>query len=128
MRASTSKHRDMARSTLPSRNRKPARVAKAKTKRAARHAIRQELRAVSTLDDLDAWDEATDLHRQPSIEIRQLVLHRRDGDKLNHFERWAVARTRHLRPEDRLSHLQALLPDGLIGDHAPSPTSAAAPS
>ena len=39
MRASLTKDRDMARSILPCRNRRPARTAKAKIKRAHRHAI-----------------------------------------------------------------------------------------
>lgn len=118
MRASLDKDRDMARSILPCKNRKPARVAKAKTKRAARHAVRRDLKAAAGLTDLDEWDDTADLRREPTAKIRMIVRWRRDGDKLNHFERWAIAVTRDIRHEDRLSAVAARLPRGLIGDHA----------
>lgn len=118
MRASLTKNRDMARSILPSKNRRPARVAKAKIKRAHRSAVRQSLRGARGLADLDEWDLDEDLVRDTSIEMRQEVRWRRSGDKLRHFERWAVRVTRNLRPQDRLSSMAARLPRGLIGDHA----------
>lgn len=118
MRASQTKDRDMARSILPCKNRGAARAAKAGIKRAARHAIDRELRAVALLSDLDEWDAAADLRREPRSEISWAVRWRRGGDKLNHFERWAVAITRDLRPEDRLGSVASRLPRGLIGDHA----------
>jgi hypothetical protein len=120
MRASLTKDRDMARSILPSKNGRPARAAKATIKRARRSAVRQALRGARGLADLDEWDLDDDLvrDREMSIEIRQEVRWRRQGDKLNHFERWAVQVTRDLRLEDRLSSMAARLPRGLVGDHA----------
>jgi hypothetical protein len=67
----------MARSILPCKNREAARAAKVRTKRAARHAIRQDLRSVGALGDLDNWDQATDLRREPSVEIGQMRRHER---------------------------------------------------
>ena len=121
MQSSINKRRDMARSILPSKYRSPGRLV-AKAKRANRRAISQELHSLTT----DAtrqryeWDELMDLRAYPDAEIQQLVRWRRNGDKILHFERWAIAITRDLPHEDRLSHMQSVLPDGLIGDHAMS--------
>ena len=67
--------------------------------------------------DPEAWDDGLDFS-ETGIEIRMFVSDRRDRDKLNHFERWAVERTRQLPFSARLGHLKALLPGGLIGEHA----------
>jgi hypothetical protein len=120
MRASIDKDRDMARSILPSRNREPARAAKAHIKRAARRRCRQACGALAQLGAYggEDWDARLDLRAYPDAEIRIIVRLRRAGDKLNHFERWAIARTRNLPIDDRLGAMTAVLPGGLIGDHA----------
>lgn len=125
MRSSATKHRDMARSILPSRARSML-AQLASVRRAARHDIARELASltrrgrVHDWDEWDDWDEKGDRHAYPDIEIRQLVYWRRTADKLNHFERWAIEVTKHLPIEDRLGHMRAVLPRGLIGDHAMS--------
>jgi hypothetical protein len=123
MRSSVTKRLDMARSILPSKARGSAAAALAAARRTNRRAVGRRLRAVAAagvtgpgaVDDLldgdDPWS-------YPDVAIGRVVRWRRGADKLNHFERWAVAVTRHLRPEDRLSHMRALLPGGLIGEHA----------
>jgi hypothetical protein len=118
MRAALTKDRDMARSILPSKNRRAARIAKARIKRTHRSKVRQALRGAQDLVDLDEWDLDGDLTTDPSGEIRDEVRWRRRGDKLNHFERRAVRVTRDLRPQDRLPSMAARLPRGLVGDHA----------
>ena len=111
----------MARSILPSKYHSPGKLI-TKTKRANRHAIRRELRSLVTDPSRqgDEWDELMDLRAYPDQEIGQLVQWRRGGDKIRHFERWAIAITNELPHEDRLSHMRAILPEGLIGDHAMS--------
>ncbi|WP_043321001.1 hypothetical protein [Corallococcus coralloides] len=113
---SDEKVRQMARSLLPSKNREAARAAKARIHRSARQEARQELtvwmKAGDVEDDLPSfapWER-----KAISMEVRW----RRDGDKVMPFIRWATARTRELRREDRLSHVRSLLPRGVIGEHA----------
>ena len=121
MHSSVNKRRDMARSILPSKSRPPGKLIK-KAKRANRHAIKNELTQLTK--DVsrhgDEWDNIVDLHAYPDAEINALVSWRRGGDKINHFERWAIAITKELPQQDRLSYMRAILPDGLIGDHAMS--------
>jgi hypothetical protein len=127
MRSSLTKHRDMARSILPSRARSIPRQL-AYVRRTARRGIARDLATLTRerrgdsndWDDWDDWDEEGDLRAYPDIEIHQVVRWRRAADKLNHFERWAIEVTKELPPEDRLGHLRAILPGGLIGDHAMS--------
>jgi hypothetical protein len=121
MRSSATKSRDMARSILPSRARSTT-AHLALTRRANRHAIGQKLSYIRRGDraDQDDWDERSDLRAYPDIEIAMIVRWRRGADKLNHFERWAVQVTKLLPVEDRLPHIRAMLPGGLIGDHAMS--------
>jgi hypothetical protein len=120
MRSSADKHRDMARSILPSRARSiSARLAL--TRRAARRRVRHELSSI--VRGHGGWEECeerSDLRAYPDIEIAMLVYWRRAADKLNHFERWAVQVTRDLPVEARLGHMRSVLPGGLIGDHAMS--------
>lgn len=121
MRASQHKHRDIARSILPSTARRPVRRELAAAKRRHRRLIRADLRALASevARDVDRCLDATvDLVRTADAEINDLRRYRRAADKLNHFERWAVRVTRDLPIADRRSHLRALLPDGLIGEHA----------
>jgi hypothetical protein len=109
------KPRQMARSILPSRWRGAPR------ERALLH--RSERRKVhvtmcSLARDPSAWDDETDVDTTVDVEISTFVQGRRSADKLNHFERWAVERTRGLPAHERLGHLRGVLPDGLIGFHA----------
>ncbi len=121
------KRQDMARSILPSKNRETARGALARAKRSNRRAVSQELKAFRSPylaaaaispEVYDAWDERDDVGRYPYVEIRSTVLRRRDGDKLNHFMRWAIASMADVPIDDRLSQLRSVLAGGLIGDHA----------
>jgi len=120
MRSSLDKHRDMARSILPSKHRRQAAKAKGVVKRRARHEIRQQLRVlqVHDLSTIDDWDASFNCRAWPDAKISSLVARRRQADKLNHFERWAIAITATLPIEERLGHMAAILPKGLIGDHA----------
>jgi hypothetical protein len=104
----------MARSILPCANRAPARQLKRAITRSGRHAARQELLYALERGD---FDEA-DLRYYPSAEISAAVERRRWSDKVNPFIRWAKRVTEDLRPEDRLSRIRAVLPAGLIGEHA----------
>lgn len=119
MRAPIDKHRDMARSILPSRSRAAASEL-ARVKRASRRRVAQQLRALAHLgsDEWDDFAERFDVRAYPNRDIRAIVHWRRAADKLNHFERWAIETTKHLPVEDRLGALAAVLPRGLIGDHA----------
>lgn len=107
------KTKQMVRSILPSRWRGAAR-AKSRVRRAERRAVRMALRGACS----DAVPDAVDLRRDDRVEIGFVVDRRRSADKLNHFIRWARARTEHLPIESRLSAMRALLPKGLIGEHA----------
>ena len=120
MRSSLDKHRDMARSILPSKHRRQAAKAKGVVKRRARYEIRQQLRVlqVHDLSTIDDWDASFNCRAWPDAKISSLVARRRQADKLNHFERWAIAITATLPIEERLGHMAAILPKGLIGDHA----------
>lgn len=119
MRSSATKSRDMARSILPSRARSTT-AHLALTRRANRHAIGQQLSYMRRGDraDQEDWDDRWNLRAYPDKEIAMIVQWRRGADKLNHFERWAVQVTKALPVEDRLAHMRAMLPGGLIGDHA----------
>ncbi|MFT3713373.1 MAG: hypothetical protein QM817_37430 [Archangium sp.] len=110
------KPKDMARSILPSTWR-GAWKKRAGLHRGERHASRQSLRLLSR--DPESWDEGgLDFGDEEAAELSVMVRRRRAWDKLKHFERWAVERTKDLAVEDRLSHLRSLLPSGLIGQHA----------
>lgn len=121
MRSSATKSRDMARSILPSRARSST-AHLTLTRRANRRAIGQKLSYIRRGDraDQEDWDARSDLRAYPDVEIAMIVRWRRAADKLNHFERWAVEVTKPLPVEDRLGHMRAMLPGGLIGDHAMS--------
>ncbi|RKG91747.1 hypothetical protein [Corallococcus terminator] len=110
------KVRQMARSLLPSTGRKEARESRASVHRAARHESRRELATWLRAGDLDA--DVPDCAPWRGPEIRQVKCSRREGDKVNPFIRWATARTRELPREERLDHVRALLPPGIIGEHA----------
>ena len=120
MRHSLEKRRDMARSILPSKHRHASRAALAATRRAARRSYRQRLAYAASDPGHDELFDAIDIDEYPDQQIRMVVYRRRGADKLNHFEHWAIRVTRELPIEDRLSYLRAILPSGLIGEHAMS--------
>ena len=109
------KARQMARSILPSTWKGAAR------RRAGLH--RAERRGANVVmhllaRDPDCWeDETQSLHTCAPL-ISQMVDRRRGADKLNHFEHWAVERTRDLPLEQRLDSLRSVMPPGVIGEHA----------
>ena len=102
------KLRDMVRSILPSKNRKPARVMKALTNRAHRRGVHVHL----VHDDR----ERVDLTRAASQSSN--VWHRRNGDKLNHFMRWCERITAGMTTQEALDYVRGILPRTLVGDHA----------
>ena len=104
------KLRDMVRSILPSRYRGSMREMKAQRKRAHRRTVRADVRHE------DFEETAADLLRD--VRVRDIVQWRRDGDKLNHFLRWCERRTAGMARTEALSAVRAILPAGLIGDHA----------
>lgn len=104
------KLRDMTRSILPSRHRRLARFEKAQRKRAHRRTVREELHCE------DFEETAADLLRD--VRVSDIVHGRRGGDKLNHFLRWCERRTAGMARTEALDAVRAILPAGLIGDHA----------
>jgi hypothetical protein len=120
MRSSLDKRRDMARSILPSTSRSARGDITALKRRNRRLVARRLSVSGGPPDDWDDHLDAFDERAYPDAEINQVVGWRRAADKLNHFERWAVAATRDLPLEERLGALRATLPRGLIGDHAVS--------
>ena len=109
------KAKEMARSILPSRWRGAGKL-RAFIHRSARREVSQSLHLLAR--DPEAWDDGVELGEHARLELPHLVSRRRGSDKLNHFERWAVERTRELPKPSRLGHLRSLLPGGLIGQHA----------
>lgn len=104
------KLRDMVRSILPSRYRGLMRDMKAQRKRAHRRTVRIDVRH-------EEFEEtAADLLRD--VRVNDIVQWRRDGDKLNHFLRWCERRTAGMARTEALDAVRAILPAGLIGDHA----------
>lgn len=110
------KARDMSRSLLPSRNREAARQARARVHRSSRRQTRAEMSQLAR--DLEAFEDLAGLDEDGTVEIRQMVQHRRWGDKVAPFERWARAITRTLPQHRRMGHIRGLVPRGVIGEHA----------
>jgi hypothetical protein len=110
------KARDMARSLLPSTGRKGARGARSQLHREARRTARLELARLE--HEPEAFEDLPGPDGGRSPEIGYMVRRRRWADKVNPFIRWATATTRKLPRESRLSHIQGLLPKGVIGEHA----------
>ena len=109
------KAKEMARSILPSRWR-GAPKSRAFIHRSVRRQVGQSLRLLTV--DPGKWDDGVEFGEEAELEVGTFVSRRRGADKLNHFERWAVERTRELPKVERLGHLRGLLPRGLIGEHA----------
>jgi hypothetical protein len=117
------KRRDIARSVLPSTDRKAARRKLAAVKRKSRRAVRSDLRSIgrpSRAEPVVAeYDGAPfDPAAYPDAEINRTVRRRRDADKLGPVFRWANATTRDLPLEDRLPAIRTVLADNLAGRHA----------
>lgn len=122
MRNHNEKHRDIARSVLPSTARKAARDNRAGVRNRERANERQllhDLRVGIDFDDFEgdcAWRNRRDL--------ADMIEDRRGADKVGPLLQWAertIANSRHLTeasPEDREAHFRKVLPPGLIGDHA----------
>lgn len=106
---------DMARSILPSKARKNARTNKRLLHKKNRAEIRERLHH-SDWDDDPMFDHCWTPRYMQDWET--IVYDRRAADKLNHFERWAEKVTADVRPEDKLSSIASVLPDGIIGEHA----------
>ena len=119
------KRRDIARSVLPSTDRKAARKNLAAIKRNGRRAVRQDLRAIGREERqeavVDRYDGAPfDPWGYPDGRISWAVRSRRRADKLGPVTRWGRATTRLLPLEDRLGEVRRLLDDTLAGRHAAS--------
>jgi hypothetical protein len=110
------KARDMSRSLLPSTKRKGARDARGQLHREARRTARLELSRLK--HEPEAFEDLPRPDGGRSPEIGYMVRRRRWADKVNPFIRWATAATRELPRESRLSHIQGMLPKGVIGEHA----------
>lgn len=118
------KVRTMVRSILPSTARRSAKKDKDHVHRSNRRASTHRLAHYKgpqsyVIDefedsnyDFEFWTEIKDFG------YGEIIYDRRAHDKLAHFEMWAYQRTKHLRPEDRLSKMRGLLPPGVIGEHA----------
>jgi hypothetical protein len=112
------KVRQMARSILPSTWRVSARKSLRAIKQRHRAMVRQELRL---LDEDNEPRDSFNPRGYPSGEIAFVVRERRGADKLGHFEKWAVEVTAGIAEVDgRRATMRAMLPKGLIGDHAMS--------
>ncbi len=111
------KRLQMARSILPSTKR-GFQHARRRIHKQERAAVRADLRGALGAPDVDAWTDDRDASRRRTGRIRSMVWDRQVGDKLGPMFRWATAATAHLRVEDRLPFLRAVLPKGLVGDHA----------
>ncbi len=118
------KVRNMARSILPSKRRRGARMDKQALKRRNRHAVRQNLHDWKRhADPLEYEGHIRDYYHEPRgwdyDNIHVIVQERRDADKLAAMQRWAVKHTAHLEdPEDRYNLMKRTLPDNLPGRHA----------
>lgn len=115
------KKRNMARSILPSTARKGAREDLAQAKRSARSKVNQSLSRFKGYADevVDLYDEdSDDLEFYPDHRISEIMWERRASDKVGPVQRWAVAITKDIRKQDRLSYMMSLMPDNTIGRHA----------
>ncbi len=110
------KARDMARSLLPSKNREAARKDRVSIHRSERRQSRMETARLAA--DPESFEDFAGFDGHSEVEVRQMVRWRRAGDKVAPFIRWASAITRPLPQPSRLSHIRALVPRGVIGEHA----------
>lgn len=110
------KVRQMARSILPSRRGRTAKENLRAIEQRHRAMVKRELRLI---DEVGEPRDCFDPHCDPQYEVAFEVRERRDADKLSHFEKWAVHTTKDIPdPRERVVKMRAMLPKGLIGDHA----------
>lgn len=109
------KKKQMARSILPSTRSRWARFEQRRINKQNRQKVRQELH--KALYDEDYREEG-DFYAEP--DWGWYVRERQEGDKLNHFMKWAEEITKDVPRDDRLAKIKAILPDNLIGWHAVS--------
>ena len=110
------KVRQMARSILPSKRSSTSRVILQGIEQSHRAYVRQNIRRIDEDWELpDSFDPKCD----PQIKVAWEVGERREADKLGHFESWAVSKVKDIPDADaRVAHMRAILPDGVIGQHA----------
>lgn len=116
---------DMAKSILPSKARKAARESKRalhQQNRARIHTTLSQYRGPAA-DVCELYDdEDNDLFFNPDPHKHAgydtIVSDRREADKLNHFVRWAKEITKGMTERQAHDYMAALVPEGLIGDHA----------
>lgn len=122
MRNHNEKSRDMARSVLPSTARRRARDERALIHSRERASARRELRVLAHLEDVDDFEG--DLTWEDRRARKDMVLDRRAADKVVPLIRWVEATIeadpllRTASAEHQEVHFAALLPDGVIGQHA----------
>ena len=115
------KRREMARTLLPSTNRRQAAGALAEIRRRGRRQVTQQLRDLRGPASLVAerWDGSTaDARAWPQRAIKDAVWERRRFDKVNPFQKWAVAITADVPAPERLDLLRGAVPYGVMGRHA----------
>ena len=110
------KIREMLRSVLPSTARKSARDNKQLLHGQERQRTRQAIRTADFQDPENFDIEPP--HIRKAHAIKEIVGERRGADKVGPLVRWAERLSRTLPPQDIRSHFQALLPEGVIGEHA----------
>lgn len=118
------KKRDMSRSILPSSWRWAKETRRRHHKKARTHEriLLDEL-DVSQLDleeGICDVGDFTGLEKTRSRDLRGMVKMRRSSDKVAPMMRWAESITKTLPIEDRLSKVRAIMPKGVIGEHAVS--------
>lgn len=110
------KIRQMARSILPSKRSSTSRKILQDIEQSHRAYVRQNIRRIDGDWELpDSFDPKCD----PQIKVAWEVGERREADKLGHFEAWAVSKVKDIPGADaRVAAMRAMLPDGVIGQHA----------
>ncbi len=111
------KLKDMARSVLPSTERKASRKLKNSIKRKARRDIRQKLHTIKDSDDFIESEIILDYY--PEADINMAVGMRRGADKVNPLRRWAKEKAKDIPDGEKLDYIKSILPgSGTIKDHA----------
>lgn len=123
------KFTSMARSILPSSARKDARATRRLLHHSARQRVRQALAKIRSCEDWDDGDDL-DLYADPqrgrygggryTYNIKDMVLERRNADKVMPAQRWAEGRVHKddIPRQDRIAWLDAHFPQNLAGQHA----------
>jgi hypothetical protein len=123
------KIKDMARSVLPSKNRKGAHDDKRAMHRGSRRRARQQLEWMEDLETEDFqdsegffffWeDDLLNKTNEQRPEISTIVSDRRNADKVRPFIRWAKANSKHLKSDlQKYYHIKQKIGSSVIKDHA----------